>query len=130
MKKLAVLIILSIPAWGVAHHLGRFIDHATARALTQSTVEVRVKLAKPVYMSEVMFRPVRGRDTVIRIDYKEQTCTGRLSVHKTHVVVPSSCVQDGKYKVTKISLTFANGHQVKKTGQSVQVQDKLANIRL
>ena len=130
MKKLAVLFILSIPALGLSTTLSDQLERATVHALAKSSVQVRVKLAKPVYMSDVMFRRPRGKNVVIRVDYKEQTCTGRLSAQETYVVVPTSCVQDKKYKAEKISLTFADGRFVQKTGKAVQLQDELAFVRL
>lgn len=131
MKKLAVLVVLSIPTLGLCASLSEQINRVAAQALAKSSVQVHVKLAKPVYMSDVMFRPVRGtKDTVIRVDYKEQKCTGRLSAQKTHVVVPASCVVDEKYKAAQIHLTFADGSQVKKSGKAVHVQDNVAHIRL
>ncbi len=131
MKKIAVLFVLSIPALGLSTTLSEQLERTAAQALAKITVQIHVKLAKPVYMSDVMFRPVRGtKDTVIRVDYKEQTCTGRLSVHKTHVLLPTSCVQDGNYKAAQVHLTFADGSSIKKSGKSVEVQEKLAHIRL
>lgn len=130
MKKLVVLFILSIPALGLSATLSEQLERTTAAALAKSSVQVHVKLAKPVYMSDVMFRRPRGKDVVIRVDYKEQKCTGRLSAQKTHVVVPASCVQDGNYKAAHVNLIFANGKQVKKSGKAVKVQNKLAHIRL
>ncbi len=131
MKKLAVLVVLSIPALGLSATLSEQINRAAANAFAKSTVAVQVKLAKPVYMSDVMLRPVRGtKDTVISVDYKQAKCTGRLSAQKTHVIVPASCVQDEKYKAAQIRLTFADGSQVKKSGKAVQVQNQVAHIRL
>ena len=131
MKKLVVILLLSIPALCWAQNLSTQLERIAVNAVAKSAVQVHVKLAKPVYMSDVMFRPVRGgKDTVIRIDYKEQKCTGRLAAQKTHVVVPVSCVQDEKYKATQVRLTFADGSQLKKPGKVVQVQDELAHIRL
>ncbi len=130
MKKLVLSIILSFPALCIAHNLNNQLTRTVTNALAQSSVQVHVKLAKPVYMSDVMFRPVRGRDTVIRMDYKERKCMGRLSAKKTHVVVPSSCVADEKYKATKINLIFSNEQSVQKTGKAVETQGKVAYIRL
>ena len=131
MKKLAVLFILSIPALGLSTTLSEQLERAAARALAQNTVAVQVKLAKPVYMSDVMLRLVRGgKDTVIRVDYKQAKCTGRLSAQKTHVVVPMLCVVSEDYKAAQIRLTFADGSQIKKSGKAVQVQNNVAHIHL
>jgi len=131
MKKLAILFVLSIPALCAAGTLNDNLARITANALAEVTVQVRVKLAKPVYMSDVMFRPVRGgKNVVVRTDYKEQKCTGRLSAQKTHVVVPVSCAVAEDYKVEQVSLTFADGKQVKKSGKAVELKDKSAHIRL
>ncbi|MBO5911063.1 MAG: hypothetical protein J6Q05_02585 [Elusimicrobiaceae bacterium] len=131
MKKLVVFVVLSIPTVGLSSTLSDQLERVAANALTRATVQVQVKLAKPIYMSDVMFRPVRGgRDTVIRVDYKEQTCTGHLSAQETHVIVPVSCVQDDNYKADQINLMFADGRQIKKTGKSVVLQNKQAHIRL
>ena len=130
MKKLAILFILSLPAWCAADHLGDQLIRATAHAFAKSTVQVHIQLAKPVYMSDVMFRRPRGKNVVIYTDYKEQTCTGRLSAQATHVSVPLSCVQDDKYKAEKISLTFADGRRINKTAQALHVHEKSAHIVL
>lgn len=131
MKKLAVLFILSIPALGLSTTLSEQLERAATQAFAKSTVQVHVKLAKPVYMSDVMFRPVRGgKDTVIRVDYKQTKCTGRLSAQKTHVVVPMLCVVSEDYKAARIELTFADGSQIQKSGEAVKVQKNVAHIRL
>ena len=130
MKNLVAVIILSVPALCAATTLGERLERATASTLAKSTVHVQVKLAKPVYMSEVMFRPVRGRDTVIRVDYKQTKCSGRLSAQKTHVYVPLSCVMQGKYRASKIALTFYDGRQVQAFGKSVEMLEDKAFIRL
>ena len=130
MKKLVVLFVLSIPAFGLSATLSDQLERVAAQTLAKSSVQVHVKLAKPVYMSDVMFRRPRGKNVVIRVDYKEQKCTGHLSAQETHVVVPVSCVQAGNYKAAQVNLTFANGKQVKKSGKSVKVQDELAFVRL
>lgn len=130
MKKLAVLFVLSIPALCAAATLSEKVNRAAANALAQVAVQVRVKLAKPVYMSDLMLRPVRGKDVVIRTDYKEQTCTGRLSTQGTQVSVPLSCVQDGNYKAEQISLTFADGRRVKKSSRSLRLHENSAQIAL
>lgn len=130
MKKLVLSIILSFPVLCTAHNLNNQLTRKVTNALAQSAVQVHVKLAKPVHMSDVMLRPVRGKDTVIRVDYKEQTCVGRLSAKKTYVVVPLSCVADEKYKATKINLVFANGQPIQKTGNAVKNQGKVAYIHL
>ncbi len=130
MKKLAVLFILSIPALGLSATFSEQLERVTAQALAKTAVQVHVKLAKPVYMSDVMFRRPRGKNIVIRVDYKEQKCTGRLSAEKTHVIVPVSCVQNSKYKAAQVHLTFFNGKQIKKSGKSIEIQDELALVRL
>lgn len=131
MKKLAVFVVLSIPALGLSATLSEQLERVTAQALAKRTVAVQVKLAKPVYMSDVMFRPIRGgKDTVIRVDYKQTKCTGRLSAQKTHVVVPALCVATEDYKAAQIQLTFADGSRIKKSGKAVQVQNNVARIAL
>ena len=130
MKKLAVLFVLSIPAFGLSTTLSEQLERVTTQALAKSSVQVHVKLAKPVYMSDVMFRRPRGKNVVIRVDYKEQKCTGHLSAQNTHVILPASCVQEGNYKAAQVNLTFANGKQVKKSCKAVQLQDELAFVRL
>ena len=130
MKKLVLLFVLTIPMLGISHNLNDSVDRAAAKAVATTAVRVHVKLARPVYMSDVMFRPVRGQDMVIRVDYKEQTCIGRLSAQKTYVVVPTSCVADEKYKAAKLNLIFANGRPVQKTGKAVENQGKVAYIHL
>ena len=130
MKKLVFLIMLSIPAWCMAAQLDKSVNRAAAKALAKTAVRVQVQLAKPVYMSEVMFRRPRTQDTVISVDYKQVICTGRLSSQKTHVYVPLACVQDEKYKAASVRLTFADGQQVKKSGKDVEMQAKFARIRI
>ncbi len=132
MKKLVLISLLSVPALCVAHHLEDPITRATVRALAQSAVKVEVKLAKPVYISDVMFRPVRGgKDTVIRVDHKTKSCQGRLAAQKTHVIVPARCVAaEGEFNVTKLRLTFSDGNQVVKQKKALQIQGPIARIRL
>ena len=132
MKKLVLISLLSVPALCVANQLTDQITRATARALAQNNVKVEVKLAKPVHMSDVMFRPVRGgKDVVIRVDYKEKSCTGRLSAQSKDVVVPAQCVaSEGDYHLSKMRLTFADGSQVVKQKKALQTQGQIARIRL
>ena len=132
MKKLVLISLLSVPALCVANHLNDQITRATNRAFAKNTVKVEVKLAKPVHMSDVMFRPVRGgKDVVIRVDYKEKSCTGRLSEHGKEVVVPAQCVaSEGAFLLSKMRLTFADGRQVVKQKKALQTQGPIARIRL
>ena len=130
MKKLVVLFVLSIPACCVSTTLSEKLDRVLTAAQAKIAVRVKVTLAKPVYMSDMMCRPVRGKDVVIRTDYKEQTCTGRLSAQKTQVYVPLSCVQDENYKAEKISLTFADGRNVKKSAKALHLHENSAHIAL
>ncbi len=132
MKKLVLISLLSVPALCVANQLTDQITRATARALAQNNVKVEVKLAKPVRMSDVMVRPVRGgRDIVIRVDYKEKICTGRLSAQNKDVVVPAQCVaSEGDYHLSTMRLTFADGRQVVKQKKALQTQGQIARIRL
>lgn len=130
MKKLAVLFVLSIPALGLSATFSEQLERAAAQAFANHTVAVQVKLAKPIYMSDVMYRPVRGKDTVIGTDYKQTRCIGRLSAPETQVVVPLACVQDGKYHAVQIKLLFADGSQIQKSGHAVIKQQKWALIRL
>ena len=131
MKKLVVMLLLSIPALGAAYNLNEQVNRAAADALAKMQVQVHVKLAKPVYISDVMLRPMRGgKDTVIRTDYKVQTCTGRLSVQKTYVRVPASCIKVKNYTVSQIRLTFADGRQIQKSARAVIEQQKQTLILL
>ena len=132
MKKLVLISLLSVPALCVANQLTDQITRATARALAQNNVKVEVKLAKPVHMSDVMFRPVRGgKDVVIRVDHKEKSCTGRLSAQSKDVVVPAQCVAaEGEYLLSEMRLTFADGSQVVKQKKALQTQGQIARIRL
>ena len=82
-------------------------------------------------MSDMMFRPVRGKDVVIRTDYKQITCQGRLSAQKTHVWVPTSCVVEKKYRISKVRVTFSDGSTVEKPGQNVKRKnDQMSYIKL
>ncbi len=130
MKKLVALLMLSLPVCLMALPLSTQVERATAQALVKNTVHVQVKLAKPVRMSDVMFRRPRSKDVVIRVDYKQTQCTGRLSFTKTHVYVPLSCVQDGKFRAANVQLTFADGSQLHKTAQAVTTYEEVASIRL
>ena len=132
MKKLAVLIILFFPAWCMAQDLNKSLARAVESAFIRQQVKVDIKFAKPVYMSDVMLRPVRGgKDTVIRKDYKQVTCFGRLSKLGTYVYVSTSCVTEKKYHIEKVRLTFADGTIVEQLGSSVRRKDdKLTRIKL
>ncbi len=127
----AAFVAYSLAAFAQNNSFLQPVERATARALAKSAVHVQVTLAKPVYMSEVMFRPVRGgKDTVIRVDYKQAACRGRLSAQKTYVQVPASCIAYEKYEVSQVNLTFADGRRVTKTGKSVEQKNQTAWIKL
>lgn len=128
MKKLLSILVVTFPLLSYAQNSA--LNQAVDRAVSTQTsfVKVWVKLAKPVYMSEVMFRRPRCKDTVIRVDYKEQKCTGRLSAQKTHVWVPASCVKDGKYNAAQVKMTFADGSSIQKSAQAVQTVGQQARI--
>ena len=130
MKKLVALFILSLPVCLTAFPLSTKVERAVTKTVANNSVQVQVKLAKPVRMSDMMFRRPRCKDMVVRIDYKQTTCTGILSAAKTHVAVPLSCVRDGKYQADQVHLTFADGSQVHKTAKSVETHDEVATIRL
>ena len=130
MKKLLAVVMLFVPALAVAHKLDQQLERLTAQAFAQSVVQVQVKLVKPVHISDMMLRPVRGKDVVIRTDYKQNRCTGRLSVQRTHVIVPLSCVEDNNYKAEQIYLVFTDGRRIEKSGKSVKIQKNTARILL
>lgn len=130
MKKLMMLLLLSIPLCSVAQNLNKRIERAAARMLAKNTVAVEVKLAKPVYMSDVMYRRPRGKNVVIRVDYKQTHCRGRLAEQQTQVYVPLSCVAEDDYKAAEVFITFFDGKKIHKSGKHVQYQDKIALIRI
>ena len=130
MKKLVIALLFTAPAWCVAQNLNGQLERMTARALVQSVVAVEVKLAKPIHMSDVMFRRPRGKDVVIRVDYKQARCTGYLSAQNTYVYVPVSCVEDEGYKASHLSLTFADGNKIQRSGKNVEYRGKVALVRI
>ena len=130
MKKLVVLFVLSIPALGLSTTLSEQLERVTAQVLSASSVQVRVKLAKPVYMSDVMFRRPRCKNVVIGFDYKQVQCRGYLSAQGTQVYVPLSCVSDKNYKAAEVSVIFPDGKKISKSGTHVQYQSKIALIRI
>ena len=128
MKKLVVFMLLSIPVVSVAQSFEQRVQRAIAKAAVRPTVKVSVKLAKPVYMSDVMFRRPRGKNMVIGTDYKQNTCTGVVS--DKQVYVPATCVVEKEYRPTQVILTFANGRNVQKAGRSVKRMGDVAVIAL
>ena len=130
MKKLVTVFVLSLPVCVTALSLSTKVERVVAKTVANNTVQVQVKLAKPVYMSDLMVRRPRCKDMVIRVDYKQAQCAGFLSSDKTYVAVPLSCVQDGKYQAERVDLAFADGTQVHKTAKSLQTNNETATIRL
>lgn len=128
MKKLVILMMLSLPVVSAAQTLEQRVQRMATQAITRMTVKVSVKLAKPIYMSDVMFRRPRGKNIIIGTDYKQATCTGVLS--DKQVYVPASCVVDKNYQPSRVTLTFADGHNVHKAGQSVKQIGDVAVIAL
>lgn len=131
MKKLIILLLLFFPIVCSAQNLNKQVERAIVRGIVGTPVKVDIKLVKPVYMSDVMFRPVRGKNRVIRMDYKQVTCQGYSSAQKTYVWVPTSCVVEKKYRVSKVRVTFPDGSTVEKPGQNVKRKnDQKSYIKL
>ena len=128
MKKLVIFMLLSIPIVSVAQSFEQRFQRTIAQAAVRPTVKVSVKLAKPIYMSDVMFRRPRGKNMVIGMDYKQNTCTGVVS--NKQVYVPATCVVEKNYHPAQVTLTFANGRNVQKTGRSVKRVGDVAVISL
>ena len=135
MKKISILLAVSLLTPGLFAQkvpLSKQIERAVAQAVAgrDTYVSVQVKLAKPVYMSDVMFRRPRCKDMVIRVDYKQKSCTGQLSARQEYVSVPSSCVEDGKYRAAKVIVAFADGQKVTKSRKDIQTRKNSARIYL
>ena len=135
MKKISILLAVSLFTPGLFAQKMPFsvsIERAVAQAVANqdASVSVQVKLAKPVYMSDVMFRRPRCKNMVIDMDYKQKSCMGRLSARKDYVSVPTSCVKDGKYHAFRVTLSFTNGKKVTKSGKDIKFQKEGARIYL
>lgn len=135
MKKISILLAVSLLTPGLFAQkvpLSKQIERAVAQAVAgrDMYVSVQVKLAKPVYMSDLMVRRPRCKDMVVSVDYKQKSCTGWLSAGQDYVSVPTSCVQDGKYRASKITVSLANGRQITKSGKAVQSRKDTSRIYL
>ncbi len=102
---------------------------AQAQLLREAAVEVSATLAKPVKMSDVMFRRPRGADMVIRTDYKTTSCKGTLDQSLTRVYVPTVCVAQEGYTLAKLTLVFANGIRAQGTQNTVQTLGEVSFVR-
>ena len=124
------LCVMLFPLFGYAQNSA--LDKALDRAVAAQTasVHVWVRLAKPVYISDVMFRRPRGKNIVIRTDYKEKQCLGRLSAQEKQVYVPLACVAEDKYRADEMRITFANKQTVQKSANDLQFTKTAAYIKL
>ncbi len=136
MKKLSIILaVLSCAPVLFAQQvpsLNKQIQRTVLQMLSlgKNEVLVSLKFAKPVYMSDVMFRRPRGKDMVIRVDYKQKSCRGVVDQSGDRVYVPVTCLKQDGYKVSNVQLTFANGTKVKKTGTSIEKKGDVAQIHL
>ena len=133
MKKITCLFISLLTATPlVAQNLNHKVTRTVDQAVLARTakVQVQVKLAKPVRMSDVMFRRPRGKDIIIDWKQKENTCTGTLHTGLQRVYVPAPCVQEDNYQIAQIKMTFPNGKQLQTSAKSVRITKEKAFIAL
>lgn len=132
MKKsiLCALLFLSAPLFAVP--LTDQVERAVAAAIAvrNQRVTVSAKLVKPVYSSDVMFRRPRGRDVVIATRQKENTCTGLWDTTARRIYLPAACVQEEKYRLETLRVTFTGGRSANILGSSVKVVGDVALVTL
>ncbi len=130
MKKVVYLIVVCMFGpllW--AQPLDRQVERAVTKAVITQPVSVQVKLVKPVYSSDVMFRRPR-KNVIISTKQKENTCTGFWKVNGSKVYIPAVCAQEEGYHITAVKLVFADGHTSKLPGKQVQIRGDVALISL
>ena len=133
MKKLlftlAVLLNISPLA---AQTLDQQVTRAVSKAISHQPVhvDVQIKLAKPIYMSDYMWRRPRCKDVIIRWEQKENSCTGTLRTDLQRVYIPATCAQEEKYRISQVEITFANGRKLQTSGKAVRILKDKAFIAL
>ncbi len=102
---------------------------AQAQQLQEAYVTVTATLKKPVKMSNVMCRPVRGcKDQVISYETKINTCRGTLEQSGQRVYVIADCVSRKDYTLSSVKLQFSNGKVAAGTGRAVSIKEDVAYV--
>jgi len=131
----ALLISMPLVSFAQQTRLSAKVERATlaaqdqAQQLREATVTVTATLKKPVKMSDVMFRPVRGgRDQVISYETKKHTCQGTLDQSGKRVYISADCVNKKGFTLSSVKLHFANGKVATGTKRAVYVQKEIAYV--
>lgn len=134
MRKKSVLIVMLLigsylPGFS-ADTLRARIEQAVVQAQQAPLVNVKATLVKPVYMSELMFRPPHDKDQVVSYKKKTTECQGVLSELDRRIYVPTACISTKDYKLFQVILTFGNGRVITNHASSVMVTDEISFISL
>ncbi|MBP5617344.1 MAG: hypothetical protein J6X06_06155 [Elusimicrobiaceae bacterium] len=133
MKKITILLAALFVSTALSVQAApASLQTRIARAVLSkaSTVNVTATLLKPVYMSDVMFRPPRGRNEIISYKRKINTCQGRLSQSGTYVYIPAACVLAADYQLEHVALAFQNGRTFTRSKDQVAWAGNVAFVRV
>lgn len=134
LKLLLGTLLISMPLATFAQlstRVERVVSAAQTQAqqLQQAAVTVTATLKKPVKMSDMMCRPVRGcKDQIISYETKTNTCRGTLEQGGQRVYVTADCVSKKDYALSSVKLQFSNGKVAMGTGRAVSVKEDVAYV--
>lgn len=116
----------------------REIIRSLAQATLQSeeepyTVSAWFEWEREVTLGDMMMRSPRRparKEQVIHTKHKYTQCRGVLVDDGTRVLLPASCVQQGKYRLRQFSLHFSNNRTTFLGGENLQIGDEIAQVQV
>ena len=94
-------------------------------------VEISLHWKKEVTLGDMMLREPRRpahKEQIMRTEQKETFCQGVLTNEGQQVLMPASCLREGKYKLDALTLQFQNGCRILKQGHEVILQGEIARL--
>ena len=134
LKLMLGAFLISMPLATFAQlstHVERVVTTAQIQTqqLQQAAVTVTATLKKPVKMSDMMCRPVRGcKDQIISYETKTNICRGTLERGGQRVYITADCVRKKDYTLSAVKLQFANGKVATGTGRAVSIKEDVAYV--
>ncbi len=128
MKQVFLLAAILLATPLVASPLDPQVDRAVSSAAHQANAQatLQLKFEKAVRMQDVMSRPSRGENVVLRWDHTTITCTGVIT-RENRIYFLAECLTPGDFEpqdMKELKVTLANGRKFSVNPQSMhQVQE-------
>ena len=143
MKQLSITLIATaglICMGGWAFAQTDSLQHAVARTMFAAQqqiqpyeVQMELEWDKDITLENLMLRAPRRpsrKEQVIYTKHKTTHCRGVLQGSGTQVLLPASCLEQGKYTLSRAWLFFQNMSTVLISPLSVQVEGEIARVEV